>query len=52
MGESDGSSALGLLVNESEGNPLEFLSGEKLYKNGYVIVCVDKKTKKLHKPNM
>ena len=52
VGESDGSSALGLLVNESEGNPLEFLSGEKLYKNGYVIVCVDKKTKKLHIPNM
>lgn len=50
VGESDGSSALGLLVNESEGNPLGFLSGEKLYKNGYVIVCVDKKTKKIHIP--
>ncbi len=52
VGESDGSSALGLLVNESEGDPLSFLSGEKLYKNGYMIVCVDKKTKKLHIPNM
>ena len=52
VGESDGSSALGLLVNESEADPLRFLSGEKLYKNGYVIVCVDKKTKKLYIPNM
>lgn len=50
VGESDGSSALGLLINESENNPLEFLSGEKLYKNGYVIVCVDKETKKLYVP--
>ena len=50
VGESDGSSALGLLVNESEKDPLEFLSGEKLYKNGYIIVCVDKKTKKIHIP--
>ncbi len=52
VGESNGSSALGLLVNESEDDPLRFLSGEKLYKNGYVIVCVDKKTKKLYIPNM
>lgn len=51
VGESDGSSALGLLVNESDRNPLEFLSGEKLYKNGYVIVCVDKETKKLYIPD-
>lgn len=51
VGESDGSSALGLFVNENEGNPLSFLSGEKLYKNGYVIVCVDKKTKKLYIPD-
>ena len=50
VGESDGSSALGLLVNESENDPFSFLSGEKLYKNGYVIVCVDKKTKKIHIP--
>ena len=47
-GESSG--ALALKCDEEETDPLEFLGGVKLRKNGYVIVCVDKKTNKLYIP--
>ena len=50
VGESEGSSALGLVYEKEEENPFRFIKGEKLYKNGYVIVCVDKKTGKLYIP--
>lgn len=47
-GESSG--ALALKCDEEETDPLEFLGGVKLRKNGYVIVCIDKKTNKLYIP--
>lgn len=49
---SDGASsgALALKCDEEETDPLEFLGGVKLRKNGYVIVCIDKKTNKLYIP--
>ena len=50
VGECEGSGALALKCDESESDPLEFLGKVKLRKNGYVIVCVDKKTNKLYLP--
>lgn len=35
---------------DEEDDPLEFLGETKLKENGYVIVCVDKKTNKLYIP--
>ena len=50
VGEGEGAAAVALQYSENEPNPLEFLGKVKLTKNGYAIVCVDKKTKKLYFP--
>ena len=50
VGESNEAAAIALPQNEDEVNPFEFAGKMKLGKNGYVIVCVDKKTKKLYLP--
>ena len=52
VGEGDGTAAVALQYSEDEPNPLEFMGKMKLTKNGYAIVCVDKKTKKLYIPGM
>lgn len=50
VGENERGSAICLPVEKDEENPLSFLPVKKLLKNGYAIVCVDKKTKKLYIP--
>ena len=49
IGESDTGGAIALKYDE-EDNPFEFLGEKRLYKNGYAIICVDKKTGKLYLP--
>ena len=41
--------ALALKYEEDGENPLEHFGDMCIYKNGYVMVCVDKKTKKIRK---
>ncbi len=48
-GESSELGALALKLEENDENPFEAFGDMCLYKNGYVIVCVDKQTKKLRK---
>ena len=50
IGDSECGGALAIKYDETEENPLEFLGGKRLYKNGYAIICVDKKTGKLYLP--
>ncbi len=50
IGESDIGGALAVKYDEVEENPFEFLGEMRLYKNGYAIICVDKKTGKLYLP--
>lgn len=50
IGESADCGALALKYEESDPDPLNFLGKLKFTENGYVIVCVDKKTKKLYIP--
>lgn len=50
VGEGEYAGALALQCDEAETDPLEFLGKVKLRKNGYVIVCIDKKTNKLYIP--
>lgn len=50
VSDSESRGALALKCDEEETDPLEFLGKIKLRKNGYVIVCVDKKTNKLYIP--
>ena len=50
VGEGENATAVALRYSEDELNPLEFLGKMKFTKNGYAIVCVDKKTKKLYIP--
>lgn len=52
VGEGDNAAAVALKCSDDEPNPLEFLGRMKLTKNGYAIVCVDKKTKRLYIPGM
>lgn len=52
VGEGDGTAAVALKYSENEPNPLEFMGKMKLTKNGYVIICVDQKTKKLYIPEV
>jgi len=49
VGECETSGALALKCDE-ETDPLGFLDGAKIKENGYVIVCIDKKTSKLYIP--
>ena len=49
VGDGEECGALALCCSENE-NPLQFISEKILYKNGYAIVCVDKKTKKIYLP--
>ncbi len=49
IGESEEGSALALQYSEEE-NPLAFLGEKRLLKNGYALICVDKKTGKLYIP--
>ena len=46
-GESEDCGALALKCEEKVNNPFAAFSDMCLYENGYVIVCVDKKTKKI-----
>ena len=48
-GENDECGALALRYDEESENPFLRFSDMCEYKNGYVIVCVDKKTKKIRK---
>ncbi len=48
-GESSDSSAVAFRLEDEEENPLERFKDMCMYKDGYVIVCVDKKTKKIKK---
>ena len=50
IGEGESSAAVALRCNDDEPNPLEFLGKMKFNQNGYAVVCVDKKTKKLYIP--
>ncbi len=50
IGESDCGGALALKYDETEENPLEFLGKKRLLNNGYVVICIDKKTGKLYIP--
>ncbi len=49
VGDCETSGALALRC-EDESDPLEFLGKIKMRENGYVIVCIDKKTNKLYIP--
>ena len=49
IGENKNSGALALKYEE-ENDPLEFLGKMKIRKDGYVIVCIDNKTKRLYIP--
>lgn len=50
VGEGEYAGALALRCDEEENDPLEFLGKAKLRKNGYIIVCIDKKTNRLYLP--
>ena len=50
VGEGDNVAAVALRYSEDEPNPFEFLGKMKFTRNGYAIVCVDKKTKQLYIP--
>ena len=49
VGDGENYGALALCCSKDE-NPMRFISEKILYKNGYAIVCVDKKTKKIFLP--
>ena len=49
VGDCETSGALALKCDD-ESDPLEFLGKIKIRENGYVIVCIDKKTNKLYIP--
>ena len=49
VGDCETSGALALRCDD-ESDPLEFLGKIKIRENGYVIVCIDKKTNKLYIP--
>lgn len=49
VGDCETSGALALKCDD-ESDPLEFLGKNKIRENGYVIVCIDKKTNKLYIP--
>lgn len=49
VGDCETSGALALKCDD-ETDPLDFLGKVKLKENGYVIVCIDKKTNKLYIP--
>lgn len=51
VGEKGNTSALAVACGEGEVNPLVFGNISGIYKNGYVIVCVDRKTKHLYLPD-
>ncbi len=51
IGENETGSAIALCYNDKEENPLGFLGKTRLVKNGYAVVCVDKKTGKLYIPD-
>jgi hypothetical protein len=48
-GESESDGVLAFKYEENDENPFEKFGDMCLYKNGYVIVCVDKVTKSLKK---
>lgn len=50
VGENERAGALAVACANPDINPLEFGNIKGIYKNGYVIVCVDKATKKLYIP--
>lgn len=51
VGESECGGALALKYDTAEPDPMEFLGKMRFSNNGYVIVCVDRKTKKLYIPD-
>ena len=51
LGESECGDALALCCENEEAIPLEFSGKPSLYKNGYAIICVDKKTGRLYIPD-
>lgn len=50
LGESECANALALRYENEEELPVEFTDKPRLYKNGYAIICVDKKTGRLYIP--
>ena len=50
VGENEHAGAIAVACANPDINPFEFGSIKGLYKNGYVIVCVDKETKRLYLP--
>ena len=51
VGECEESGALALKYDEDGADPLEFLGKMKITREGYIIVCIDKKTNKLYIPD-
>ncbi len=50
IGESEEGSALALRYSDEE-NPFGFLGESKIIRNGYAVVCIDKKTGRLYIPD-
>ena len=50
LGECEEGNALALRYENEEELPAEFSDKPRLYKNGYAIICVDKKTGRLYIP--
>lgn len=50
LGESESGNALALRCENEDELPVEFTDKPRLYKNGYAIICVDKKTGRLYIP--
>ena len=51
VGDCEESGALALKYDEDGADPLEFLGKMKITREGYVRVCIDKKTNKLYIPD-